>query len=129
MACVTEEIRKGREKETHHSHKMDKETMRLTVIGDSVKLDQTRFYEKDQTIEEVCPVMGDSYGTDRKWDKGTAAHLSALENVMMGKLCRRVLVLIQLKVGTDEAVTDHMVWVLKEWLQRRGITIYTDRVM
>jgi hypothetical protein len=42
---------------------------------------------------------------------------------------RRALVLIKYKVGADEAVDDHMVQVLEGWLQKRGISIYTDRVL
>jgi hypothetical protein len=62
-------------------------------------------------------------------DKRTVWHLSAPEHVLTGKLCQRMMALIQLRVGADEAVSDHVVWALKEWLRRRGITIYTDRVL
>jgi hypothetical protein len=48
---------------------------------------------------------------------------------MMGKLCKQALVLIKHKVGTDVNVSDHMVWALEEWLQRQGITIYTERFL
>jgi hypothetical protein len=46
----------------------------------------------------------------------------------MGKLCRRVLALIQWQVGADKAVSEHVVQVLEEWLHRQGISIYTDRL-
>jgi hypothetical protein len=45
---------------------------------------------------------------------------------LTGKLCRRVMALIRWKVGADKAVTEHVVQALEEWLQRRGISIYTD---
>jgi hypothetical protein len=46
---------------------------------------------------------------------------------MMGKLCIRVLALIKHKVGTDGAVDEHMAWALATWLQRQGISIYTEQ--
>jgi hypothetical protein len=66
--------------------------------------------------------------THREWDSGTGAvhHRSSAE--LTGKLCRRVMALICWKVGADGTVTDHMVWVLEEWLHRHRISIYTDLV-
>jgi hypothetical protein len=45
---------------------------------------------------------------------------------LTGKLCWCVM--IQWKVGANEAVMEHVVWVLEEWLHRREISIYTDLV-
>jgi hypothetical protein len=45
---------------------------------------------------------------------------------LMGKLCKRALVLIKYKVGADVDVSDRMVQALEEWLQRRRISIYTE---
>jgi hypothetical protein len=44
------------------------------------------------------------------------------------KLCQCVMVLIWWKVGTNKVMSEHVVWVLEEWLQRRGLSIYTDLV-
>jgi hypothetical protein len=56
-----------------------------------------------------------------EWDSGSGSDLT-------GKLCWCVMALIRWKVGADKAVTEHVVWALEEWLQRRGISIYTDRL-
>jgi hypothetical protein len=44
----------------------------------------------------------------------------------MEKLCKWALALIKYKVGADGAVDEHMVQVLEAWLQRKGISIYTN---
>jgi hypothetical protein len=45
---------------------------------------------------------------------------------LTGKLCKRVMALICWRVGTDKAVSEHMVQALEELLHRWGISIYTD---
>jgi hypothetical protein len=64
-----------------------------------------------------------------EWDSGTSDHNSESRLVLMGKLCRRALVLIKYKVGADKAVDDYMVKALEAWLWKRGISIYTDRFL
>jgi hypothetical protein len=59
-------------------------------------------------------------------NKGTSFDDWAAESLMMGKLCRRALMLIKHKVGADGAVDEHMAQALTTWLQRRGISIYTE---
>jgi hypothetical protein len=47
----------------------------------------------------------------------------------MDKLCKRALVLIKHKVGADVTVSNRMVRALEEWLQMKGITIYTEQYL
>jgi hypothetical protein len=110
MASVTEEIKKKRNK----------------LI---TELNQTGRTEADQsgvTTNELAQDLSHRRLTQREQDNGTGSvsHNSSAE--LTGKLCRHVMALIQWKVGADIAVTEHVVWVLEEWLHRRGISIYTD---
>jgi hypothetical protein len=66
--------------------------------------------------------------THEERDSGTRAVHHGGGAELTGKLCCRVMALICWKVGADEAVTDHVVWMLEEWLHRHGISIYTDLV-
>jgi hypothetical protein len=59
-------------------------------------------------------------------NNSSSIEIDAIKAGMMGKLCRRALVLIKHKVGTDVSIDEHMVRVLEAWLQNRGITIYTE---
>jgi hypothetical protein len=64
--------------------------------------------------------------TQEKWDSGTRSVSHTGQSDLMGKLCRRVMVLIRWKVGANVAVMEHVVRALEEWLHRQGISIYTD---
>jgi hypothetical protein len=61
-----------------------------------------------------------------EWDTGTSICSNGSGPDLMGRLCRRVLALIKYKVSADVAVSEHMVRVLEMWLQKRGISIYTE---
>jgi hypothetical protein len=60
--------------------------------------------------------------SNREQDSRTTSDDEVIGSLMMGTLCRRALVLIKHKVGTDGAVDEHMAWVLATWLQRQGIS-------
>jgi hypothetical protein len=44
------------------------------------------------------------------------------------KLCQQVMALFKWKKGMDTGITEDMVRALESWLQRRGVSIYTDFV-
>jgi hypothetical protein len=113
MVSVTEEIKKRRNKPT----------------TENVEPSQTRIHGLNclgSPEDEPGQDMSHREVTQGKQDSGTrsVSHDSSTE--LTGKLCQRMMALIQWKVGADKAVTEHMVWVLEEWLHRRGISIYTD---
>jgi hypothetical protein len=64
---------------------------------------------------------------NKERDNGSISDDRHITYGLMDKLCKCALVLIKHKVGADLAVSDRMVRVLKEWLQRRGLTIYTEQ--
>jgi hypothetical protein len=74
---------------------------------------------RDGTSQQGEPVIGEQ-------DSGINININDINTPLMGKLCRRALVLIKHKVGADVCVSNCMVRALEEWLQRWGITIYTE---
>jgi hypothetical protein len=64
--------------------------------------------------------------THREQDSGTGAVYQMGSAELTGKLCQRVMAVIQLRVGADKVMMGHMVQVLEEWLHRHGISIYMD---
>jgi hypothetical protein len=64
--------------------------------------------------------------TVKERDSGTAPVTQDDRGVLTGKLCKHVMALIKWQCSADTAVDDRMVRVLEGWLQRRGISIYTD---
>jgi hypothetical protein len=93
----------------------------LTVEVDQLKGWHELPWVKDESdrLDSRTTHLADQNG----WDTG-----SRDTSVLTGKLCRRVMVLIQWKVGTDKAVMEHMVRALEQWLHNRGISIYMDLV-
>jgi hypothetical protein len=115
--AITEEIKRGRS--------LEKEGDGGTSGGREVLVGEQQVDEKDR-LEPACgsdrfegrnePVGSQSVG---EWDSGSGTDLT-------GKLCQHVMALIRWRVGADKAVMEHVVQALEEWLQRRGISIYTD---
>jgi hypothetical protein len=62
----------------------------------------------------------------REQDTGPSIEVDTIRPDLIGKLCRWALALIKYKVGADVDVSERMVRALEEWLQRWGITIYTE---
>jgi hypothetical protein len=116
MASVMEEIRKSRKVKT--------------------KPNQTRSLKNGPACPELTGdepnqdrlVLGTSHRrvTQEEWDSGPRSVSHTGQSELTEKLCQRMMVLIWWKVGADIAVMEHVVWVLEEWLHRRGISIYTD---
>jgi hypothetical protein len=57
-------------------------------------------------------------GRQEERDSGSSVRVDAIRLELTGKLCRRALVLIKHKVGTDVDVSEHMVRALEMWLRR-----------
>jgi hypothetical protein len=66
--------------------------------------------------------------TQEEWDSGTRSEEDKGSAELMGKLCQHMMALIWWKVGTDRALSEHMIWALEEWLCRQGLSIYMDLV-
>jgi hypothetical protein len=116
MASIMEEIRKDRQRghEPNHYEPRDKGT------------NHSKSMEDEPNQDELSPHTSHREMTQREWDSETRSVSHGGSAELTGKLCRRVMALIQWKVGADVAVTDRVVWALEEWLRRRGIAIHTD---
>jgi hypothetical protein len=108
-ASVTEEIKRRRE-----------EAGPTGVKSQPARSLQTRpdqFREGDEPGIHLNQVsQRESSGKKRDSGTSSANHGSSAE--LTGKLCRRMMALIQWRVGANKAVTEHVVQVLEEWLCR-----------
>jgi hypothetical protein len=112
-ANVTERIRERERKgKTEQTGLEETEPPQITPTGEPLPI-----WAKDLSQRPVTQKERDS-GKDAQKQQGSAE--------FTGKLCKRVMVLIQWKVDADKAVDEHVVQALEGWLQTRGISIYTE---
>jgi hypothetical protein len=76
--------------------------------------------------DEASETMNNCRTTIKRHDNESPSNDLTSGSVLMGKLCRRVLVLIKHKVSADGSVSDRMAQALATWLRQQGITIYTE---
>jgi hypothetical protein len=120
-ASVTEKIK--REKEQTDEEGFDR-TRPVQTRSDQIRPSaiEPRQFDEDRQVSQ----KGMTREPPRERDSGTAPMTQSDRGVLTGKLCKRVMVLIKWQCSTDTAVDACMVRALEEWLQRRGISIYTD---
>jgi hypothetical protein len=80
----------------------------MAITEETAKMNQTRPGLIHLPIGSHEGMNCQAEPVKEKWDSGSGTIADAKDQ-LMGKLCRRALVLIKHKVGADVSVSDHMV--------------------
>jgi hypothetical protein len=101
----------------------------MASVTEEEKNEQNRMNQPGLVHLLIGLLQGTNQASNEQQNSRTSNDDQPSRSAMMGKLCKRVLALIKYKVGADGAVDEHMVQALEAWLQKRGISIYTDHVL